>query len=443
MSVVLWTNKLKECSSWDHAASVSTGLSELFSADLNNPQVSSLQNDILDNQVNFEQEIESADLFDGDWPGFVELAKSYLRFCKDVDPEDTVGSFDLYAQLMANLQAAFASGKGNVLQDTVVKIGRIVVSLGLQIDRLSNDPNMLRTSYISSLLLKIFNTIRAEKIDRSVQADEILSKKNIILYVATTLCRLYFKLDQPGSCANVFSNIHTANIEFSRYRMAQKVEFRYWLGRFYLTKNQLKDAYRHLSWSFKNCLAGAVRNKRAILIHLTPPSMLLGIMPSAEMLQFYGLYDLYGPLILAIRKADYGGYMNHMRQNEAWFLSHKLYLLLRSRSLVPLFRMCLFRLWKIQGQPTTLSLEDIGIALKLSMANDKSGGVFVGGDADQQQIECVCISLISQGFIKANIFPRNRALRLKPAGAFPPLNELHKVGEYDDGLQGREKWMGQ
>lgn len=442
MSVVLWTNKLKECISLDSSEAISKQLRDLFNIDLNDPQVSSLQNDILDNQVDFEQEIELADLYEGEWPGFIELAKSYLRFCKDIDPEDSSLSFDLYAQLMADLQGAFASGKGNVLQETVVKVGKIVVSLSLEIDRMANDPNMLRTSYISSLLLRIFNTIRAEKTDRNAQGEGYITKKNIILYVATSLCRLYFRLEQPGSCANVFSNIHTANIEFSRYPMAQKVEFRYWLGRFYLTKNQLTDAYRHLSWSFSNCLTDAVKNRVAILIYLIPCAILLGILPSSEMLQFYGLDSIYGPLVYAIKRADYGIYMNHICQNEAWFLSHNLFLLLRWKSLVPLFRMCLFRLWKIQGNPSTLSFEDIAITLRLSMANYRNGGdLFVGDDADQQQIECICISLISQGYIKANIFTRNRVLRLKSEGAFPSFSELHRIGLYDEGLKGRERWM--
>lgn len=441
MSVAIWTSRVKECSISDQTAAVSVELSGLFNLDINNPQVSSLQNDILDNYVDFEQEINSADLYDGDWPGFVELCKSYMQFCRDVDPQNMQGSFDLYAQVLTDLQAAFASGKGNVLEATVVKVGRIVVPLALQIDRSDNDPNMLRTSYMSTVLLKMFNTIRGEKIDRSVQADNYVSKKRIILYVATTLCRLYFRLDQPGSCANVFSNIHTANLQFSTYSKAQRVELRYWLGRFYLIKGQLKDAYSHLSWSFANCHPQSLRNKRLILTYLTPPSILLGIMPSHRMLQYYRLDEMYGPLVDAIKTADYGMYMNHLRHNEAWFLARNVCLLLRSRAYIPLFRMAIFRLWKIKGGTTSLSFEDIDAALKVSMRSDSQGGILVGQDPGLEQVENICISLISQGLIKANIFTRTGVLRLKPIGAFPRLTEFYRVGSFDGGLQGREKWM--
>jgi hypothetical protein len=438
MSVELWTTRVKELTTKAADLQNALLLSELFNLDISNPQISSLQNDILDNDnKDFEQKIDHTNFYEGDWPGFVELTKSYLRFTRDVDPNDVVGSFDLYAQFLTDLQAAFSNMRGAVLVDTVVRSCRIIVGLSLTLDAMDSPLQMMRSSYISSLLLKIFNTIRAEKIDPLIAGPNPVTKKTAILYIASMLCRLYFKMAQPGSCANVFSNIHTANIKFGVYTRAQRVEYRYWLGRFYLYKCQLTNAYRHLNWSFRNCLASS-RNKRTILMYLIAPAMLLGKLPSRELLELYNLEHIYWPLVVALRGARYSAFMAHL-ENTDWFYKNSLLVLLRSRSIIVLHRMALYKLWRISTSGSdkpvsTVAFNHFETAVKLS-------GALIAAN-DDQEIENIGVSLISQGYVKANIFTRNKVLRLKPVDPIPRMVSIHRIGQGDpEELTGTEIWM--
>lgn len=383
--------------------------------------------------MNFEQEVESRDLYDGDWPGFVELCKSYLRFCRDVDPDDMMGSFDLFSQFYTDLATAFSNNRGAVLQTSVVVSGKIVTALALSLDSQDKDDiSMIRTSYISSLFLKVFNSIRGEK----VVEDDPLSKKAIILFVATILCRMYFKLKQPTSCANVFSNIHTANIKFSEYSMAHRVEYRYYLGRFYLLKNQLLQAHKHLNWSFDNCMNES-NNKVLILQYLIPCSMLLGRLPTRQLLELSGLNEVYGPLVKALKNANYTQFMNHLDREpyKQWFLNRCLYVLLRSRSPVLLYRMIVDKIYKLQGMDTTLKFEDIHRAILVA---DTTSDVDLRHDPDHQELENICITLISQGFVKANIFTRAKVLKLRNTDPIPLFSQVHNINSQ---LQPNERWL--
>ncbi|ANB14544.1 Thp1p [Sugiyamaella lignohabitans] len=439
MSVDLWLTRVKEISLIETPVKESSSLlGELFSVDIQNPQVSSLQNDILDNGININQKVDAVDIYDGDWPGFVELTKSYLLFCRDVDPSNMVESFYSYGQFLSDLQTAFSNVRGAILEETVYITTKVVVPQALSLDSQDSQFEMIRTSFLASVLLKIFNSIRGEK-----SVGEPLTKKTVIIFVATVLCRLYFKLDQPANCASVFSNIHTANIRFSLYSLAQRVEYRYWLGRFYLNKNQLSHSYNHLLWSFKNCHSSSP-NKRLILLYLLAPAILLGKIPRYELLQAYNLDSIYWPLIHSIKRANYQQFMTHLESNEAFFYDHRILVLLQSRSVIILYRMILWRLVITSRQlanndekaASLVSFPNLQIAVRLSM------GSFFPQSAvtdDYQFIESIAVSLISQGFVKANIYPRMKLIRLKPINALPPVHDVHNANELN--LTGRERWM--
>lgn len=449
MSVQVWTKEIQETTSGAPNEEAAEKLAALFTLNIDDPQVSSLQNDIWDNRVEFENLIEHMGLYDDEWPGFIELCKSYLRFCRDVDPNDLVGSYDLYAQFMTDLQTAFSNTKGAILKVTVVIVAKTVVSLSLLLDNEHNAAHeeMIRTSYASSLLLKLFNSIRGEKIDPALMAESqgtLLTKKSIILFVATLLCRVYFKLGTPSSCANVFSNIHTAKIKFSSYSRADKVEYRYYLGRFYLTKNQLGKAYRHLHWAFDNCLATS-SNKRLICQYLIPPAMLLGELPTQQLLQHFNLEQIYGPLVTCLRQCNYTGFMRHLETYpfKQWFLQRGIYALLKSRSMILFHRLTLYKLWKCKEKSSTIHLSNYQTSLMISMSeHPDSDALSPQNDQDHQNIESICISLISQGFVMAKIFPRNKALRLRVNDPFPMVSKVHNVSSQDSNLlAGHEAWM--
>jgi hypothetical protein len=236
----------------------------------------------------------------------------------------------------------------------------------------------------------------------------------------------------------VFANIHTAKLRFSGYSRAQRVEYRYWLGRFYLGKSQLTDAYKHLLWAFQNCLTSARKNKRAILQYLIAAGLPLGILPRQGLLDAYSLATVYSPLVSYLKKASYAEFMDHV-DSTPWFYQHKLVVMLKARCMLVLHRRAIELLFKQKGRSVNLSFEDIQGALRQSMGPYWNP---LAPTSDFIAIESVCISLIAQKLLFANIFVRNRVVRLKPDGAFPSLASVyHVTGSEVNVLSGREAWM--
>lgn len=323
------------------------------------------------------------------------------------------------------LSPAFGNFRGAVLQGTLKDTARIVIEMSQALDK--RDGTIVRTNYASTLLLKMFNTIRGEKLDPS--NPNALSKKSILLFMGNLLCRAYYTIKSHASCANVFSNVNSSNIKFSNYPKAQLVEYRYFLGRFHLDRGELVKAYSYLFWAFENALASS-SNKRLILKILVPASILLGRYPTLPLLQSYGLAELYWPLVTSAKSGNYGHFMQHLEGDyRPWFLKNRLHILLKNRSKIPLFRQVFYQAWIAVGRGDILHFKVLQKALELSMNGDPEGLFEKLNDEDYEITENISISLISQGFIKAKIFTRNQLIRLKPEGAFPPLPEVNQLAK--------------
>lgn len=366
---------------------------------------------------------EAKNLYDGDWNTLVELCISYLQFTKDADPNNTDSCYILIIHFFTALSPAFSNFRGTVLQGVLKNTARLVIDMSQVLDK--RDGTVVRTNYASTLLLKMFNTIRAEKLDPS--NPNALSKKSILLFIGNLLCRAYYTLSSHASCANVFSNVDSSNIKFSNYPKSQLVEYRYFLGRFHLDKGQLVKAHSYLAWAFENALPSSP-NKRLILKYLVPAAILLGKSPTLHLLQTYNLADAYWPLVVSVRTGNYAKFMQHLEGDfRPWFLKSRLLILLKMRSKIPLFRMIFYQAWVAVGKGDILPFKVLQRALELSTAGDPERIYSITNDAGFELTENISISLISQGFIKGKIFIRSELIKLKADGAFPSIAEVNKL----------------
>lgn len=425
MSVNAWLDYVEKSFQLPQAETANT-LANLFILDLKQPIVSSLQNDILDNGIDITKAVESKDLHDGDWNTFVELCIMYLQFTRDVDPNNIDSYYITLIQFFTALSPAFSNFRGSVLQIVLKNSASVIMDISKTLDK--RDSCLNRTNYASTLLLKMFNSIRGEKMDPSNPS--ALSKKLIMLFIGNLLCRAYYILRSHASCANVFSNVDSSNIKFSQYPKSQLVEYRYFLGRFYLDRGQQIKAYAYLKWSFDNALLNS-NNKRRILQILIPTSILLGRFPTLQLLQQYNLSEIYWPLITATKTGNYSRYMQHLEgEYKSWFYKNRLLILLKTRSKILLFRQIFFITWKVLDHNDILPFKVIRRVLELSTQADPENLYNQLDDNDFLITENIAISLISQGFMKGNIFTRSELIKLKPSGAFPPLAEVHQIDNF-------------
>ncbi len=356
---------------------------------------------------------------------------------------------------------------------TVYSTTSQIVSLAKSLDFEYDFNRKPRLSHLSTIILKIFNSIRSERQDPSLSISQsnnnsssITGRKLILLFISTMLCRLYFTNNVPMSCANVFSNMHTASIKFNLYPKSQQVEYKYYLGRFYLYKSQILDSYRHLNWAFQNCFMD--NNIRLILKYLIPVSMIMGILPKDELLQQYNLYDNYKPIVISIKTGNLKLFTDHLniisnqQQFEIigygeWFRERGLLLLLMDKIPLLILRTLIMKIQR-QQKSNSLSYSSIQMGLEFSLlhriiTNSHSNSNSNINESDSTinilespipistsffGVENIVISLIDQGFMKAKIFSRIKKITVSNTNAWPKIEEVLRARF---GVNDKDDWM--
>ncbi|PKU38897.1 pci domain-containing protein 2 [Limosa lapponica baueri] len=101
------------------------------------------------------------------------------------------------------------------------------------------------------------------------------SKKWGMLFLVNQLFKIYFKINKLHLCKPLIRAIDSSNLK-DEYSMAQRVTYRYYVGRKAMFDSDFKQAEEYLSFAFEHCHRSSQKNKRMILIYLLPVKMLLG-----------------------------------------------------------------------------------------------------------------------------------------------------------------------
>ena len=174
------------------------------------------------------------------------------------------------------------------------------------------------------------------------------------------------------------------------------------------------EAQQLLATAFARCHRGAASQKRLILQYLAPASMLCGRLPSAALLQKYGLPALYHDVLAAIRGGDLPRYERAMADgaNTDWLMGRGLWMVMQALRVVVQARF--FRhVHKLNGGGATLSLPFIQRLLySLSPAPAAAGGASAelertrtprtggGGPGMTDAVEQMATRMIDMGYVK-------------------------------------------
>lgn len=418
---------------------------KLLSVDLAHAsqQIATIQNSLTSvSQHQIEQSVENAHLND-DWTSLNPLVVSFLVFCKNVDPWSILQSHDLLLSFLNQLSIAFMNGQYGeqlcpLMAETVSYILPIMRRVDLVLDSVPGK-NHKRLVFISTVLSKVFNHLRALKGSPK--------KRQLIIFIVNNLNKVYFIIGSPLLCANIFANVNLLELKFKKYPRAQQCEYRYILGRFYMIKNELYKAHYHLSWVFRNILRGQNRNLIRVLRYLLPVSLLIGKVPSKQVLsQFPELYAMYSPLVIHMSNGNEFEFQRHLFMNQHYFKSKSLLILLAQRSRILLYRNLFYKVF--QGVDINrLRYDQLQIALMVSLrSSEVQRNVFgdqylyqtLNEDVDYAFVQNVCSSLIENDMIKGNVMASAKLVVLSKANPFPDVygNVASKFG-----ISGSEKWM--
>ncbi|TSK17791.1 PCI domain-containing protein 2 [Bagarius yarrelli] len=158
------------------------------------------------------------------------------------------------------------------------------------------------------------------------------SKKWGMLFLVNQLFKIYFKINKLHLCKPLIRAIDSSNLK-DEYSMAQRVTYKYYVGRKAMFDSDFKLAEEYLSFSFQNSHPACQRNKRLILIYLLPVKMLLGHMPTNELLRKYDLLQ-FGDVTKAVSEGNLWLLNEALTKHETFFIRCGIFLILEKLKII-------------------------------------------------------------------------------------------------------------
>lgn len=400
--------------------------------------------------ANVAQLVELRGFYGGDWPAFESAVVLFVLLATELNPWLLLELFDLYSSYANDMAVAFGnSSRGQLVAGPLRDAVDVVLPMAAKADatlHFKENGTFPRQTFLAGLLLRIFNGVRSQLGGDNAET----ARKHVMVFVGVRLCRLYFRIESPLLCRNIFSNMNNAQLLFGAFAYNDQLQYRYYLARFYLLKDQLVDAYQHFSWCLARCPPVLDNpNVSRLWGHLLPVGLVLGKRPRwAEVHRAYysapaavpAFFAVYQELSWAIEKGNLEAFSAAIERHYAYLKGSRM-LVLMGKAHVVLLRNLIKRLWLAGGCQPKVDYDSIRAGLRASRGARST--LLQLGD-DDQTAENVMITLIDQNLVKGKLFPRLRMVSLSKTGVFPPVPAINFV-KYGHGIEGKlgpsDRWM--
>uniref|UniRef100_A0A8B9K619 PCI domain-containing protein 2 n=1 Tax=Astyanax mexicanus TaxID=7994 RepID=A0A8B9K619_ASTMX len=226
------------------------------------------------------------------------------------------------------------------------------------------------------------------------------SKKWGMLFLINQLFKIYFKINKLHLCKPLIRAIDSSNLK-DDYSMAQRVTYKYYVGRKAMFDSNFKLAEEYLSFSFQHSHRACQRNKRLILIYLLPVKMLL--VGYHSLILFFVPLNSEGNLLL-LNEA--------LAKHETFFIRCGIFLILEKLKIITYRN--LFKKVYLLLKTHQLPLDAFLVALKMMQCED----------VDIDEVQCILANLIYMGHIKGYISHQHQKLVVSKQNPFPPLSSV-------------------
>lgn len=229
-----------------------------------------------------------------------------------------------------------------------------------------------------------------------------------MLNLVNQLLKIYFRINKLNLCKPLIRAIDSS-VYKDHFPLAEQITYKYFVGRKAMFDSDYKSADEFLSFAFRHCPARFPRNKRLILVYLVPVKMLLGYMPSRQLLEKYNVLQFH-ELAQALRDGNVRRFDEVIQQHESFFIECGIYLIVEKLKTIG-YRNLFKKVYLIQ-QTHQLDLQLFMTALE-----------FVGvTDITMDETHCIVAMLIYDGKIKGYISHVHNKLVVSKQNPFPPLN---------------------
>ncbi|XP_039249809.1 PCI domain-containing protein 2-like isoform X1 [Styela clava] len=237
-----------------------------------------------------------------------------------------------------------------------------------------------------------------------------VSKKWGMLFLVNQLFKIYFRIGKLHLCKPLIRAIESNNIK-ERFTLAQRVTYKFYVGRKAMFDSDYKMADDYLTFAFENCHRNCKKNLRMIMTYLVPVKMLLGNLPPQELLERHNLTH-FGAVAQSVRTGNVQLLDKTLETHETFFIKTGVYLILeklRAVVLRTLFKKVteLLKTHQVPLQAFQDALEMQGLA-----------------DIDMDETECIVAGLIYSGNIKGYISHQHKKLVVSKVNPFPPIAAL-------------------
>ncbi|KAM6178248.1 PCI domain-containing protein 2 [Rhynchocyon petersi] len=236
------------------------------------------------------------------------------------------------------------------------------------------------------------------------------SKKWGMLFLVNQLFKIYFKINKLHLCKPLIRAIDSSNLK-EDYSIAQRVTYKYYVGRKAMFDSDFKQAEEYLSFAFERCHRSSQKNKRMILIYLLPVKMLLGHMPTIELLKKYHLMQ-FAEVTRAVSEGNLLLLNEALTKHETFFIRCGIFLILEKLKIITYRN--LFKKVYLLLKTHQLSLDAFLVALKFMQVED----------VDIDEVQCILANLIYMGHIKGYISHQHQKLVVSKQNPFPPLSTV-------------------
>mmetsp|Transcript_29980 Transcript_29980/g.71414 ORF Transcript_29980/g.71414 Transcript_29980/m.71414 type:complete len:413 (-) Transcript_29980:49-1287(-) len=246
------------------------------------------------------------------------------------------------------------------------------------------------------------------------------AKKLATLEVVNTLFKIYFSLNTLRLCKNLIKSVDSPLLpNFDNFPLAQRVTYRFYVGRLAVFDEDYVRARDFLEFAFDNCEPSATRNKALILKYLIPVQLLLGILPTRELLRRHKL-EIFEGIVGAMKTGSIKMYNECMDRYQEVFIQAGTFLLLEKLK-QSVYRRLLRKVAAVHKELEPAKWAQIPLALF------QSALAWEGCDMDLDEIECILANLVYRKYVKGYISHQHRVLVISKMDAFPPLKNINLV----------------
>jgi len=235
------------------------------------------------------------------------------------------------------------------------------------------------------------------------------SKRKSMINVINQLFKIYFKINKLHLCKPLVRALENNKNTQLVFGLAERVTYNYFLGMRYMFDSDYRNADELLSFSFRNCHTSSFKNKRLILIFLIPVKMLLGFMPTIELLQEFNLMH-FEDVVNAVKQGNLRLLDKALEQNSEFFWKYGIYLILEKLKIIAYRNV--FKKVVLISKTHQIPITQFQIAL--NFLQDEETTI--------EEVHCILANLISDGKIKGYISLQHQKLVVSKQTPFPKLS---------------------